>query len=56
MLSKRNDEISQMDYRIHELQQRLKKKKAQQAEQQKQIANQSKGSNRPIGSNIAAIW
>jgi hypothetical protein len=44
-----------MDYRIHELQQRLKKKKAQQAEQQKQIANQSKGSNRPIGSNIAAI-
>jgi hypothetical protein len=32
MLSKRNDEISKMDYRIHELQQRLKKKKAQQAE------------------------
>lgn len=55
MLSKRNDEISKMDYRIHELQQRLKKKKAQQAEQQKQIANQNKGSNRPIGSNIAAI-
>lgn len=47
MLSKRKDEISRMDNRIHELQQRLKKKKAQQAEQQKQ--NQNKGSNRPIG-------
>lgn len=55
MLSKRKEEISRMDNRIHELQQRLKKKKAQQAEQQKQLANQNKGSNRPIGTNIAAI-
>lgn len=55
MLSKRKDEVSKMDNRIQELQQRLKKKKAQQAEQHKQMANQNKGSNRPIGSNIAAI-
>lgn len=47
MLSKRKDEISRMDSRIQELQQRLKKKKAQQAEQQKQ--NNTKGSSRPIG-------
>ncbi|VDI09464.1 apoptosis-stimulating of p53 protein 1 [Mytilus galloprovincialis] len=55
MLSKRKEEVSKMDNRIQELQQRLKKKKAQQAEQHKQMANQNKGSNRPIGSNIAAI-
>jgi len=56
MLNQRKDEISKMDNRIQELQQRLKKKRAQQAEQQKNVINQvNKGSNRPPRSNIAAV-
>ncbi|XP_021344463.1 apoptosis-stimulating of p53 protein 2-like, partial [Mizuhopecten yessoensis] len=58
MLKQRKDEISKMDNRILELQQRLKKKRAQQAEQQKKLANQqsdNKSGNKPTRNNVAAV-
>ena len=56
MLNQRKDEVAKMDNRIHELQQRLKKKRAQQAEHQKNAENKkmdNKITNRP--SNIAQV-
>ncbi|KAK3094032.1 hypothetical protein FSP39_023198 [Pinctada imbricata] len=56
MLSKRKDEVAKMDNRIHELQQRLKKKRAQQSENTKNSGSNksdNKNSNRP--SNVAAV-
>ncbi|KAJ8308554.1 hypothetical protein KUTeg_013428 [Tegillarca granosa] len=58
MLNQRKDEMSKMDKRIQELQQRLKKKKAQQAELKKNLSNQkldNKMPGRPAGTNIAAV-
>lgn len=60
LLAKRKDELARMDNRIHELQMRLKKKRAMSAEMSEQNKNQMNKSNqnnlisRPVP-NIAAV-
>lgn len=56
MLNQRKEEISKMDNRIHELQERLKKKRAQQAEQRKNLDNKKLDANHnPRPSNVAQV-
>lgn len=57
MLKQRKEEISKMDNRILELQQRLKKKRAQQADQKKQSNQQTdnKSGNKSTRNNVAAV-
>ncbi|XP_033736367.1 LOW QUALITY PROTEIN: apoptosis-stimulating of p53 protein 1-like [Pecten maximus] len=58
MVSCQDEEISKMDNRILELQQRLKKKRAQQADQQKKQSNQqsdNKSGNKATRNNVAAV-
>ncbi|XP_060077098.1 apoptosis-stimulating of p53 protein 2-like [Ylistrum balloti] len=58
MLKQRKEEISKMDNRIMELQQRLKRKRAQQADQSKKQNNQpsdNNSANKQTRNNVAAV-